>query len=132
MLHPVARESWTLAVEELWPRGLRKVDLMELRMLCEQAAVVWEAANGRAGWARIGVIIPDPRGDRPDPSDPTKVIHTAFLPNPTVRIGRDATNTFIRMAQAFGFDIASRMRLGLMQLSGQSLADALMDELERD
>lgn len=130
LLHVQARECWEVAVEELWRRGLRRADLLELRLMCEQYAVAWEAANGRAGWARIGVIIPDPRGDRRD--EDGQVRHTAFMPNPTVKMARDAAATFQRMAGSFGLDIQSRMRLGLMQLSGQSLADALMEEIERD
>jgi phage terminase small subunit len=98
--------------------------------MCEQYAVAWESANGRFGWARLGVVIPDPRGDRI--GEDGRVTHTAFMPNPTVKLGRDATNAFQRMAAQFGLDVASRMRLGLMTLAGQSLSDALMEELERD
>jgi phage terminase small subunit len=136
MANPVARECWNVAVEELWERGLRRADLLELRLMCEQYAVAHEAANGRFGFQVVGIVIPDPRGDiiEPDPDRPgeLRTRHTAFMPNPTVRLGRDAANTFMRMAASFGLDVASRMRLGLMVLSGQSLADALMEELERD
>ena len=117
LTHPHAIEVWNAVVPELWPRGLRAVDLEAIRMLCSQAALAWEASSGAHGWTEAGIMIAGP-GGRP-------------IVNPLVRVERDAVNSYLRFAERFGLDIASRMRLGLMTLAGQSLADALSDDLER-
>lgn len=117
LTHPHARAVWIAVVAELWPRGLRAIDLEAVRMLASQAALAYEASVGAEGWVARGLVIENSRG--------TPVI------NPIVRVERDAANLYLRFAERFGLDIASRMRLGLLQLAGQSLADALTDDLER-
>lgn len=118
LTHPHARALWAEVVAELHPRGLRAVDLEAIRLLCSQAALAYEAASGAEGWAAKGLVIESARG--------TPVV------NPMVRVERDAANLYLRFAERFGLDLASRMRLGLLQLAGQSLADALADDLERE
>src|SRR5262245_1555581 len=130
MLPEVSRERWLVAMEALWPRGLRPADLPAIRLMCEQAAIAYEAANGRYGWARVGVLIPDMRNAAWDQERGEKV-PTGVIENPAVQIGGRATERYMRIAQSFGLDVASRMRLGLMQLAGQSITDALLDEVER-
>jgi P27 family predicted phage terminase small subunit len=114
LTHPHAVAVWNAVVGELHPRGLRPIDLEAVRMLCRQAALAYDAAALVDGG---GLVI---KGDHGQP-----------ITNPAIRIERDAANLYLRFAERFGLDIASRMRLGLMQLAGQSLADALQDDLER-
>lgn len=83
-------------------------------MLSRQAAVAYDAARLVE---EEGLVVTGALGQ--------KVAH------PLLRIERDAANVYLRFAERFGLDVASRMRLGLMQLAGQSLADALTDDLER-
>jgi P27 family predicted phage terminase small subunit len=116
--HPHAREVWTEVVAELYPRGLRPVDYVAIRMLANQAALAFEAAAGVNGWQAKGVVVTGARG--------------VPIVNPLVRVERDAANLYLRFSERFGLDVASRMRLGLLQLAGQSLADALQDDLERE
>lgn len=51
---------------------------------------------------------------------------------PFLRAERDATIAFLRLAEQYGLTIASRLRLGLMQLAGQSLLQALNADLDSE
>jgi P27 family predicted phage terminase small subunit len=113
--HPHAVKVWNAVISELHPRGLRPIDLEAVRMLCRQAALAYDAA---AILNDQGLMVKGALGQT--------------VANPAIRIERDAANLYLRFAERFGLDIASRMRLGLMQLAGQSLADALQDDLERE
>ena len=114
--HPHAVEVWDRVVRELYPRGLRPVDYEAVRLLSSQAAVAYQAAAELR--ESDGLVIMSYKG--------------APIANPLVKIERDAATLYLRFAERFGLDVASRMRLGLLQLAGQSLADALQDDLERD
>jgi P27 family predicted phage terminase small subunit len=113
--HPHAIAVWKAVVAELYPRGLRPVDLISIGMLARQAALAHDAAAYVEG---EGLMVRGERG--------------GMIANPAVRVERDAANLYLRFAERFGLDVASRMRLGLMQLTGQTLADALQDDLERE
>ena len=115
LTHPHAIAVWDRIVAELYPRGLRPVDYEAVRMTARQAAIAYDA--GRAVEAG-GLVVIGALG--------------APVTNPAVRIERDAANLYLRFSERFGLDVASRMRLGLLQLAGQSLADALQDDLERE
>lgn len=104
-----------MVVDELYPRGLRKVDLEAVRLLARQAAIAYDAAR----------VVED-EGLMLRGAHDQKVAH------PLIRVERDAANLYLRFSERFGLDVASRMRLGLMQLAGQSLADALSDDLDRE
>jgi len=116
--HPHAIAVWNEVVRELHPRGLRGVDLEAIRLLASQAALAYEAAVGAEGWRRTGLMTTNANG--------------APIVNPLVRVERDAANLYLRFSERFGLDVASRMRLGLLQLAGQSLSDALAEDLERE
>jgi P27 family predicted phage terminase small subunit len=115
LTHPRAVAVWNAVVAELYPRGLRPVDLEAVRMLARQAALAYDAA---ALVDADGLMTTGALGQR--------------VANPAIRIERDAATLYLRFAERFGLDVASRMRLGLLQLAGQSLADALQDDLERE
>jgi P27 family predicted phage terminase small subunit len=116
--HPHAIAVWNEVVGELYPRGLRGIDLEAIRMLASQAALAFDAAHGAEGYRRTGLMVTGANGN------PTV--------NPLVRVERDAANLYLRFSERFGLDVASRMRLGLLQLAGQSLAEALAEDLERE
>lgn len=50
--------------------------------------------------------------------------------NPLLRAERDETQLLLRLAEHYGLTVAARMRMGLMQLAGQTLAQALYADLE--
>lgn len=107
--HPI----WIAAVEELAHRGLRTPDLESLRLMSIQA---WRAREAAAGIAKFGLVVEGARG---------------LMPNPLIKIERDATTAYLRLAEQFGLTFASRLRLGVVQLTGQSLAQQLDDDLNR-
>ena len=46
-----------------------------------------------------------------------------------LKIEKDATATYLRLAEQYGLTLASRMRLGLMTLVGESMLGALNRDL---
>ncbi len=110
-LPPEVHELWTLAMEELAPRGLRAADYEAIRMMC------MAAARHRRASARINatdVVVSGPNGP---------------IVNPLLRVERDEAATYLRIAEQYGLTMAARLRLGLVQLAGQSLAETLANEL---
>ena len=111
-LPPAAAEMFRRAVTELASRGLREGDLEAITMMCWSAYVHAEA---REQIVRTGVLVKGPRGP---------------MVNPLIKVARDEAATYLRIADAFGLTLASRLRLGLMQLAGESLLKALNDDLD--
>ena len=102
------------AVLELHPRGLRDADIEAITMMCWSAYMHQEA---RANVTRLGVVVKGPN-DKP-------------VVNPMIKVARDEAATYLRLADAFGLTLQARVRMGLMQLAGQSLLAALNDDLDR-
>lgn len=107
-----AKELFRRAVAELSTRGLREVDGEAIAMMCWSAYI---HADARANIARTGTLVKGPRGP---------------MVNPLIKIARDEAANYMRLADAFGLTLASRLRLGLMQLAGESLLAALNDDLD--
>jgi P27 family predicted phage terminase small subunit len=107
-----AAEMFRRATAELANRGLKDVDLEALTMMCWSAYVHAEA---RQQIARTGVLVKGPRGP---------------MVNPMVKVARDEAATFLRIANEFGFTLAARLRLGLMQLAGESLLASMNKDLD--
>lgn len=103
---------WEQAVAELEPKGLRPADLEALRLMCVAACRARQAA---AEIERYGLLVKGDRGP---------------MVNPMARLERDATMTYLRLAEQFGLTLASRMRLGLMVLAGESLVAELNRDLD--
>jgi len=120
LTHPHALLVWQIAVDELFTRGLKPADLEAIRMMAVQAS---RAHDAEAVINRVGMLIPTKRSDGSD--GPPMV-------NPLLKTERDAARTYLTFAEGFGLDFVSRMRLGLMQLAGQSLVEMLSRELESD
>lgn len=100
------------AVQELAPRGLRDTDLESIAMMVHAAHLHKQA---RDGINKHGLLVKGPRGP---------------MVNPLVRVARDEASTYLRLANEFGLTLAARLRLGLMQLAGQSLLGGLNDDLD--
>lgn len=111
-LPPAAAEMYRRVVAELAPRGLRDADLESIAMMCYSAAIHKEA---REKIAETGLLVKGPRGP---------------MVNPLVKVARDEAATYLRLANEFGLTLASRLRLGLMQLAGESILSSLNRELD--
>lgn len=99
-------------VTELAPRGLRDADLESIAMMCYSAHVHRQA---REKIAETGILVKGPRGP---------------MVNPLVKVARDEAATYLRLANEFGLTLASRLRLGLMQLAGESILSSLNRDLD--
>lgn len=108
----MAQDMYRRVVAELYPRGLREADLEAISMLCYSAYLHKEA---REAIAKHGVLVKGPRGP---------------MLNPLVKVARDEANTYLRLANEFGLTLAARLRLGLMQLAGESVLASLNKELD--
>lgn len=106
---------WSRVVEELDTRGLKETDLEAVTMLAHAA---WTHAETRKKIAETGVLVRDSRTGK-------------TMVNPLLKVARDEANTYLRLANEFGLTPAARLRLGLMTLAGQSLAQALSEDLDR-
>lgn len=104
-------EMWYRAVEELNPRGLREADLSAIEMMCiayhrhKQARAIVER-NGMVVTGRNGPVI-----------------------NPMIKVEREQAQAYLKIADEYGLTFASRLRLGLIQLTGQSILQSLDDDL---
>lgn len=107
-----AQAMYRRVVAELAPRGLREADLEALAMMCHSASIHYEA---RRQIAATGVLVKGPRGP---------------MVNPLIRVARDEANTYLRLANEFGLTLAARLRLGLMQLAGESIVASLNRDLD--
>lgn len=107
-----AKETFSRIIEELTPRGLRDADLEAIAMLCQSAWIHQEATRNIA---TQGLIVKGARGP---------------MVNPLVKVARDEAANYLRLADAFGLTLGSRLRLGLMQLTGESILSSLNRELD--
>lgn len=108
-----AAEMYRRVVQELAPRGLREADLEAISMMCHSAWVHYEA---RRAVAQKGVLVKGPRGNA--------------VVNPLIKVARDEAATYLRLADSFGLTLAARLRLGLMQLAGESILATLNKDLD--
>jgi P27 family predicted phage terminase small subunit len=53
------------------------------------------------------------------------------IPNPLIKVQKDAASTMLRYADTLGLTPAARVRLGLMEVTGMSLLSTLQSSLER-
>lgn len=103
---------WRTAVAELHPRGLKPADLEVIRQMCNAAQRARQAA---VHIEAHGMLVE------------TKYGHAV---NPMLKVEKDATATYLRLADAMGLTLAARMRLGLMQVMGESLLSSLNRDLD--
>jgi P27 family predicted phage terminase small subunit len=53
------------------------------------------------------------------------------MPNPSIKIQKDAAATMLRYAETLGLTPAARIRLGLMEISGMSLLSTLNQAIDK-
>lgn len=111
-LMPEAQEMYRRVLEELMPKGLRDADLEAVAMMCHSASVHFAA---RKGIADMGLLVEGPRGP---------------IVNPLIKVARDEAAIYLRLANEFGLTLAARLRLGLMQLAGESIVSSLNADLD--
>lgn len=112
-LPPEAVEMYERIVAELAPRGLREADLDAITMLVHSAYVHQQA---REFVARNGVMV---------------LVNGRPVVNPAIKVARDEAQNYMRIAQEYGLTLAARLRLGLMQLAGESILASLNSDLDR-
>ena len=111
-LAPEAQDMFRRVVAELGPRGLREADVEAVAMMCHSAYVHFEA---RRKITETGVLVKGPRGP---------------MVNPMIKVARDEANIYLRLANEFGLTLAARLRLGLMQLAGESVLASMNRDLD--
>jgi P27 family predicted phage terminase small subunit len=104
---------WDAAVAELMPRGIREADLEAVRMLVMAA---YRHRQASEYVERYGLMIEGPLN--------------SVIPNPMLKLEKDSAATYLRLAEAFGLSLAARLRLGLMQLAGESILTSLNKDLD--
>lgn len=107
------QEVMRRAVDELQHRGLRPADYDALLMMAHAAHMHGEA---RRAVEKHGVLVKGPRGP---------------MVNPMIKVARDEAATYLRIANEYGLTIGARLRLGLMQLAGESILASLNRDLDR-
>lgn len=111
-LPEAAAPMWDVAMKELYPRGLREADLEAIRMLVMAA---YRHRQATAFVEQYGLMIEGKDGP---------------IPNPMLKIEKDTAATYLRLSEAFGLSLAARLRLGLMQLAGESILTSLNKDLD--
>lgn len=114
-LPEVMRPTWDRFVDALTPLAtLREADSFGIEMMVRQ----YHRVVSTGEYVDLyGVLSKKESGD----------ISLA----PALKGERDATAMFLRLAEQYGLTLASRMRLGLMRLAGQTLAQALSQDLDQ-
>jgi P27 family predicted phage terminase small subunit len=112
-LPPEAQEMFQRIVDELAPRGLREADIEAISMMCHSAYVHQQA---REYVRRSGVMV---------------LVNGRPVVNPAIKVARDEAANYLRLASEYGLTLAARLRLGLMQLAGESMLASLSRDLDR-
>lgn len=97
------RDLWHAIIDDLRSRELRPVDLEHIDALVMAANRRRQAVDAIE---RDGLFVVGPTG--------------ALSAHPGVKIERDATMLALRISAEYGLTLATRMRLGLIQLAGIS------------
>jgi len=98
-----AHELWDRAIVELAPRGLNAGDLPLVEMLVIAAH---RNRQAREIVAQLNMFVEGDKGP---------------VVNPMLKVEKETTATYLRLAETLGLSPASRVRLGLMQIAGESM-----------
>lgn len=112
-LPPEAQQMFQRIVDELSSRGLREADIEAITMMCHSAYVHQQA---REFVRRNGVMV---------------LVNGRPIVNPAIKVARDEAANYLRLASEYGLTLAARLRLGLMQLAGESMLASLSRDLDR-
>lgn len=108
-----AHELWHGACSELIGKGLCAADLPLVEMLVVAA---WRNRQARAIVAKVALLIPGTNGP---------------VVNPILKVEKETAATYLRLAETLGLSPAARVRLGLMQIAGQSLLVGIAERVQR-
>ena len=108
-----ARPVWDVACAELLPRGLHPSDLVLVEML---AVAIYRNRQAREYIAQTGLL----EGE------------DGLRANPMLKVEKDTAATYLRLAETLGLTPAARMRLGLMQVTGQSELLNLVEKIRAE
>lgn len=117
-LEPEVREAWDSIVSALHGiTSLRPADGFVLEAFARQYVRMRQigricAAQEAGGYGVIG-----------------RKANGEVTVSPFVRGEREAAAAVLRFAETYGMTVAARMRLGLMQLQGRTMAESLSDDL---
>jgi len=109
-----AKLMWIAVVEELQPRGLRPGDLFGIEAMVVAA---YRHRQARRKIDELGILVKGLTGP---------------MVNPLIRMERDEAATFLRWAEQFGITLSSRIRMGLLQLAGETMAQSLERTLQEE
>ena len=111
-MEPAAAEVWSLVAAEMERNSqLREIDTLSLTMLCD---AWYNYAEATANIQKYGVLVRGERGP---------------MPNPAVKIQKDAAAGILQLSDRLGLTPLSRLRLGLLQVTGQSILSGIDKEL---
>jgi len=108
-----AAELWRRAAAELAPRGLNAGDLPLVEMLVVAA---YRHRQASAIIDQIGVLAKSKQGP---------------VLNPLLKVEKETAATYLRLAETLGLSPAARVRLGLMQIAGQSILLTIAEQVRR-
>jgi len=106
-----ARLVWDVGCAELLPRGLHPSDLPLVEML---AVAIYRHRQAREYIAQTGLL---EDGD-------------GLRANPMLKVEKDTAATYLRLAETLGLTPAARMRLGIMQVAGQSMLVSIAERVD--
>lgn len=107
-------DVWRAAVADLGgANNMRESYVPALEAYC---LAVYLHAQAAANLRRYGVLVAGQRGP---------------MPNPMLKVQKDAAATMLRYAETLGLTPAARIRLGLMEITGMSLLSTLNAGLDR-
>ena len=113
MLPPEGRETWRLVTSDLVQRGLVAADLPLAEML---VMAFVRSRQARAEIAKTSVLVS---------------FEGRALAHPMLKLEKDSAATYLRLAETLGLSPAARVRLGLMQVAGQSLLLTIAERVAR-
>lgn len=113
-LPEAVRHIWRAVIQDLGGANhMRESYMPAVQAYCEAVYVHAEASENIH---QFGVLVKGPNGP---------------MPNPLIRVQKDAAATMLRYAETLGLTPAGRIRLGLMEITGMSLLGSLQDSLDR-
>ena len=92
---------------------MRASFIPQIQAYCEAVAV---HAAASANIQQFGVLV--------------KGVNGVPVANPLLRVQKDASATILRYSESLGLTPASRIRLGLMEITGMSLLSTLSSSLD--
>ena len=113
-LPPGAAELWRRAAAELAPRGLNTGDLPLVEMLVVAA---YRHRQARAFIDQIGLLVESKK--------------RGPILNPLLKVEKETAATYLRLAETLGLSPAARVRLGLMEIAGQSILLTIAEQVRR-